>query len=106
MKSDAFSFGVIFAGPYAFANKTTMKHESGHVVQLFTLGIKKYTLLVALPSVTTYWINRFTGSVSSKLYYSLPWERQAEIFGQVSTRKYYNYSDIFSWLYYIACLMI
>ena len=106
MGSNAFSFGVIFAGPDAARNANTLDHERGHVIQLFTMGPIKYTLFVALPSVATYWYDRVTGKVSNKLYYSLPWEHTADIFGGAKRDQYHIWAQTAGWAYYVIILQL
>ena len=76
----------------------TVKHEWGHTVQQSIIGTNKYMTRIAIPSVISCYLNP-----SSKIYYSLPWERSAEFFGGVSrTTGYYEGSDVVAGLYLIA----
>lgn len=56
-----------------------LNHEFGHSVQERILR-EKYIFTIAVPSVTNY----FYGSKTDKDYYSLPWERTADLFGGVN----------------------
>ena len=106
MGGNAFSFGVIFAGPDAAKNTNTLAHERGHVIQFFTMGLLNYFIFVAVPSVCTYWYGRLTGKVSNELYYSLPWEHTADIFGKARRKKYRKWAQIIGWVYFITILQI
>ncbi len=78
------SFGIMFL--YSNEdNVDTVRHEYGHYIQLQKLGIMRYSLYVAIPSVNA-------GDVPYALYYSLPFERSADILGKVE-REGYVYTD-------------
>ena len=54
-------------------------HEYGHYVQLQELGWAKYIRYIAIPSAT---------SKERDNYYSQPWERTADLFGDVNRVGY------------------
>ncbi len=69
------SLGVIFLNK----NETeynTVRHEYGHCVQLDEVGMLKYLVFVAGPSVKGYW-----SGLSDSAYYSQPWEYGADMYG-------------------------
>ena len=94
------SFGVVFIGDEVDAE--IVKHEYGHTRQLFQMGAFSYLVNVAIPSVVGY-VLKANDVINETIYYSLPWEYQANILGQVnddefkyhpSVNKYYaRYSD-------------
>ena len=93
----SFSFGLIFLGkdlkPDEFGVHT-LRHEYGHIVQLKKLGVVDYTYYVVIPSL----IGAAT-SEQGKLtvdYYSLPWEFEADIYGQVRGRGGYD-AEVLEW---------
>lgn len=69
----------------------------GHSAQQSLMGYPKYLIRIAVPSVISCIINP-----SSKIYYSLPWERSADFFGGVNrSTGYYTGSDVMAGLYFI-----
>ena len=52
----------------------TVKHEYGHTVQESILGFAKYVKYIAIPSLRS-------RDIPYRDYYSLPWERTADLFG-------------------------
>ncbi len=75
----------------------TVKHEWGHTVQQSLIGTSKYISKIAIPSMIGYLVNP-----SSKAYYSLPWERSADFFGDVNrSTGYYDGSEELAGLYLI-----
>ena len=75
----------------------TIKHEWGHTVQQSLVGTQKFMDRIAIPSVISCIANP-----SSKIYYSLPWERTADFFGGVyRSTGYYAGSDVVAGLYLI-----
>ena len=75
----AFSYGFILLG-YG-KDETSLKHEFGHKVQFDTMGIKDYTLNVALPSFVASWAHAF--GMLPYDYYTSPWESEADSHGGV-----------------------
>jgi len=100
----SFSFGIMFLEknvkdtPYG---RDVIKHEWGHFVQLSILGVPKFVVFFAVPSML---------SGGSSNYYSLPWERSADLFGGVSgsnwSSPHTSNSDIYSILYLIGVFVI
>ena len=88
-----------------------VKHEFGHNVQLMAVGLKNYSYFIAAPSVLSNVVHiiesLIIGSKNtsvSKVYYSLPWERSADLFGGVSRPDHKtNSADIA--LMYLALLL-
>jgi hypothetical protein len=80
----------IGTGDYA---KNTLNHEYGHTIQLKLLGVTKYTVFIGIPSA-------LSGGLEELDYYSMPWERSADLFGGVKrTTVYLPYIDAISYLY-------
>ena len=83
---NAASLRVIFLG-HKIKNPNVVKHEYGHRLQFEKMGFFKYIARVAVPSVTANLLYKM-----KKLpydYYGSPWEREADILGQV-IRTYDN----------------
>ena len=80
--NSAFSFGVIFFGS-DINSLNLVRHEYGHARQLKELGIGAYCGSVVIPSVTCFWLTEYD-VLSNELYYSLPWEYMANIYGNAS----------------------
>ena len=68
----------------------TFNHEYGHSIQMGKLNPIGYTLLVFIPSVTSYWLQRKEILIDSYSYYSVPWEYQANLYGGVRFDKNKN----------------
>lgn len=80
-------FGTIFlnvAEKNDLDGRITLHHEYGHSIQEAFLGLR-YLTRVALPSFITYFTN-----VNSYEYYSMPWERTADFFGDVERSSGYK----------------
>jgi hypothetical protein len=99
----SFSFGIMFLDRSiddTAYGRDTVKHEWGHFVQLGIVGIPKFLGFYAVPSMLS----------KSKYYYSLPWERSADLIGGVSG---YNWgvphtpnSGFYSVLYLIGVFIL
>ncbi len=61
-----------------------LQHEYGHSIQERILGEELYFSRVAIPSVLHYHL----GDNSPSVYYSMPWERTADLLGGVSRGNY------------------
>ena len=90
------SLGVIFLNK----NETeynTVRHEYGHCVQLDEVGMLKYLVFVAGPSVKGYW-----SGLSDSAYYSQPWEYGADMYGGVDRGEdyYEDYSFVNHLMYW------
>ena len=79
-----------------------MRHEYGHTVQKEKLGTVGYTAFVAVPSITC--ASLFHLGKLNVHYYSLPWEFQAELYGNVPVRGGYE-NEVLIW-YYTYQLMV
>ena len=100
----SFSFGVIFFSNNAKPNLKGvrwLRHEYGHTVQLNKLGVVQYFCYVVLPSVVCFNSKEHMPNVS---YYSLPWEFEADLYGNVPTREDYS-ADVFDWYYIYSTLV-
>ncbi|MBO5014497.1 MAG: RHS repeat-associated core domain-containing protein, partial [Bacteroidaceae bacterium] len=85
-----FSFGGILLGADIQATNSgvrIIRHEYGHTVQLGELGFIGYTYFVVAPSVYFYNLDR--AGVLGVHYYSLPWEYEADMYGNVQGRTGY-----------------
>jgi len=102
----SFSFGIMFLDisvtntPYG---RDSVKHEWGHFVQLYYLGIPKFILFFGIPSMLT--------SGYDKYYYSYPWERSADLLGGVSglywgSSPYMPNSGFYSILYLLGIFVL
>ena len=99
----SFSLGKIYLNTKEMADMDgiqTLRHEYGHVVQLEKLGAVDYLIFVGLPSLvgaTLYQLKWLTVD-----YFSLPWEFEAEIYGEVPDRENYEPNTVI-WLigYYV-----
>jgi len=101
-----FSFGIILLNSSASDNLErgvkTLKHEYGHFLHLWDIGAEDYFYKVVTPS--------FSGTVLSQLnmlntnYYDLPWERIAEIYGDVKRGNYASWSKITALIYWLYTL--
>ena len=88
-------FNTIVYSPGSNSTTDTIRHEWGHNVQQSILGTPKYLTRIAFPSV----IGCILGV---KEYYSQPWERSADFFGQpIRPEGYTPFSDIIGSLYFI-----
>ena len=80
----------------------TVKHEYGHTVQESILGSRKYVKHIAIPSL-------LSRDVDYEDYYSLPWERTADLFGgaihQGGNYVYHSNSVENAWTYLIGSLL-
>ena len=86
----SFSAGAIFLAKGR--NEDTLRHERGHNLQLMTIGITYYGLMIGMPS----WYNW-----SSKSYYDRPWEITAYVFGGV-TGRVHSQADINRGYWYLG----
>ena len=80
METSAFSYGIILMGSDV-NDPNLVRHEYGHVQQLDEIGLADYTTFVVLPSVTCFYLTEF-GMLKRSMYYSLPWEYVANMYGQ------------------------
>ena len=111
----SFSFGVMVldnAGT-GTADNTTVKHEYGHNVQQMIIGPEKYLFGIGIPSVCgaillygIYEITSMNYETYKKIYYSLPWERSADLFGGASHPAYYHNSEKISLVYLLSLLFL
>jgi len=102
----SFSFGIMFleqneskSSPAYGAD--VVRHEWGHFVQLSIVGVPKFVLFFGIPSML---------NGNNPNYFSLPWERSADLFGEVSGSNWENphtsNSGIYSLLYLLGVLVL
>ena len=94
----SFSLGGIFLNRKTRTNETTIKHEYGHSVQQSILGHSKYIFGIFIPSSFYNLISRKNANLEL-LYYSMPWERTADLFGNVNRGYYADGSLVFALIY-------
>ena len=100
----AFSFGMIFMCDEK-TSVTHIRHEYGHVLQLLDLGLEGYVSLVAIPSIIGFAADEL-GVLPEGMYYNLPWEYVADMYGQAGrghspaaapiAEAYWNFAKIVS----------
>ena len=81
MGNSGFTFGAILIGPDVDAN--LVRHEYGHMVQLWETDIITYTACFAMPSIACYWLSEWD-VLSWDDYNNRPWEYLADQFGGAS----------------------
>ena len=104
----SFSFLGIFLNNKKWVNDRVLNHEYGHNMQQMFLGPLKYLLGIAVPSVLFNFASRKNTTLDN-LYYSMPWERTAELFGDVISdpyTPYAPYSAEVSLLYFLFLMLI
>lgn len=79
--NNAASFGIIILGADV-TSPTTIRHEYGHKRQFDNMGLVKYTVDVAIPSLTANILDRLDKLPYS--YYGAPWEAGADYLGGVN----------------------
>ena len=102
----SFSFGTIYRNTSVHADPkgiNTLRHEYGHTVQLDNLGAVDYALLV-VPSFTCATLDHL--GLLNIDYYSLPWEFEADMYGNVVSRNSYEEDVIPNYLFYRAGVQI
>ena len=106
-KLSSFSFLGIFLNKKSM-DENVLRHEYGHNVQQMLLGPVKYSLGIFAPSAAYNVISREHDSLQ-ELYYSMPWERTAELFGGVirtPSIPYASYSAEISSMYFLLLMSI
>ena len=73
----------------------TIRHEWGHTVQETMMGRTKYLFRIAAPSV----VGNLIGVDD---YYSQPWERSADYFGEANHSPYKDESEIIAAIYFLC----
>jgi len=87
----SFSFGIIFLSINTEVNiegVRLLRHEYGHTRQLEELGVIGYIACVVIPSVKGF-RKQQQGTLEVD-YYSQPWEFEADLYGDVPSRKSYD----------------
>jgi hypothetical protein len=82
-----------------WVNADTIKHEYGHFIQLGILGLPKFTLGIAIPSLIG--TQTYKGHYESQL-----WERTADWFGGANNGPYNKNSLGWSILYFLGLLLL
>ena len=101
--NSGFSFGDIYIGTNAgdtWADVNLLRHEFGHTVQFDNLGMVGYGMPVLVPSVSCYAIDQM--GLLTAHYYSLPWEFEADTYGNVVRNGGYDYRFAFFYMDYKA----
>ena len=88
----AFSYGFIVLDKACLKEsfdsfKRTLNHEYGHYKHLKQVGMLTYTVTAALPSLTCAGLSDSVPWMKAN-YYSLPWERTADLLGGVERDSY------------------
>ena len=60
----------------------SLRHEYGHILQEKEFGFLKYVFIIFIPSASTY-LAAQTNEFFDNNYYSMPWEYDADMRGQV-----------------------
>ena len=97
------SFGIVFFGE-GIDDPNLVRHEYGHTVQLKKIGLADYIRQVAIPSLCGYLLNE-TSLLPPGLYYNLPWEYTADVYGGV-TWSHMDFADEISALYWFFLINI
>ena len=90
----AFSFGIIVLDDYYTNNELgikTLKHEYGHAQHMKQVGVVTYFSTTAVPSMIGNGLDRLD-ILPDGLYYNLPWEHVADIYGGVSRKSHTNWA--------------
>ena len=95
--SSASIFGMIFLHR-TDGDEYTIRHEWGHIAQAILMGQRQFLIRIAIPSVITNIISRYSKTVND-MYYSFPWERSADFLGGVDRGNYKKGSLAISLLY-------
>ena len=97
-----FSFGIIILDDNYTNNRTgidTLNHEYGHRLHMDDIGVISYALTTVAPSLLHAGLANL-GLV--KNYYSLPWERIADMYGGVNRNNYVSGAEekaVIFWMY-------
>ena len=96
------SFGVMLLDKGDWVTEDVLLHEHGHFKQLEILGVKKYAINIALPSLA----GAITYSGDDKYYNSQPWEITADMFGGVKQEEYLKNSKRRGLMYFLIALFL
>ena len=91
------SFGIVFFGE-GIDDPNLVRHEYGHTVQLKKIGLADYISKVAIPSLCGYILNE-NKLLPPGLYYNLPWEYTADVYGGV-TWNHMDFADEIAAIYW------
>lgn len=75
-----------------------LNHEYGHILQEREYGIKKYSLMIFVPSASYCAFSKLFPEYKEN-YYSMPWEYDADIRGEVN-RDHAGWSDTLRTFYF------
>ncbi len=93
------SFGIMFVDNAGWVNADDIQHEYGHFIQLGILGIPKYTLGIAIPSL-------IGAAKNAADYESQLWERSADWLGGVTNGMYTPNSLTWAIIYFLALTLL
>lgn len=93
---------VLFLGE-GIDDPNLVRHEYGHTVQSKKIGLADYIRQVAIPSLCGYLLNETL--LPPGLYYNLPWEYTADVYGGV-TWSHMDFADEISALYWFFLINI
>ena len=104
--TSAFSFGIIVMGSGNIDHEDferTLSHEYGHAVHARQIGLVDYFFTTAIPSLIGAALYPDNTWIQDH-YYSLPWERVAEYYGNVD-RRYSPWADSAGSIFWISTLI-
>jgi hypothetical protein len=92
--NSSFSFnGTLFIHSGQKGEGNTILHEWGHTVQENFVGTTDFLLFYGIPSMIC------STTKMGEEYFSMPWERTADIFGRASRDEYISDSESWAWAY-------
>jgi hypothetical protein len=105
--TSACSFGIIVLGSGNIGHEEfekTLNHEYGHTVHASQIGLVDYAFTTAVPSLVGAALSSENAWISNN-YYSLPWERVAEYWGDVN-RGYLSWADSAGSVFWVGTLIV
>ena len=63
----------------AVSTEATVRHEYGHCLHMYLIGLPNYTFRAAIPSIIDYW-----SGIKTDVYYSEPQEYIADMLGKAN----------------------
>ncbi len=93
------SFIVMFVDKGKWVKADTIRHEYGHFEQLGKMGLLKYSIRIAIPSLLS------TSITDEKVYHSLPWEVTADILGDAQSYKHLRHSELIGFIYLLIATL-
>jgi len=89
---NGFSFGVIGLGRGVLASDM-VRHEWGHNVQMWILGVSAYGRRIGIPSLIS--------AIDSSSHRNMPWERTANTFGGTQNSTSFPRPNGWSWFWLV-----